>query len=169
MKIFIRILFCCIGVVAIFALGTRFGFWSRGELDHARSLTSRCWQIEAALLDYHYVHGRFPDPVFVTNGLSHSWRVMLLFDPIGPRARPGYDLSKPWNGQQNLKIADEGGGFTSPHAPIGDCVAKYLTIAPGEEWPSKGPLKSYLVTKGEDQFLIVEDPDSTVHWMEPRY
>jgi hypothetical protein len=169
MKIFIRIVFYCIGVVAILALGIRVGFWLGGEVNHVRSLTSRCWQIEACLLDYHRVHGRFPDPVFVTNGLSHSWRVMLLFDPNREHTRSGYDFSKPWNSPSNIEVANEGGVFTGPRAPIDDCVAKYLTIAQGEEWPATRPLRSYLVTKGEDQFLIVEDPDSTIHWMEPRY
>ncbi len=45
----------------------------------------------------------------------------------------------------------------------------YLVIGEGDEWPSSKPLRSRLVTKGKDRFLLVEYPDSNVHWMEPKY
>ena len=48
-------------------------------------------------------------------------------------------------------------------------ITNYLAIGDGDEWPSEKPLRSRLVTKGKDRFLVVENPDSDVHWMEPKY
>lgn len=50
-----------------------------------------------------------------------------------------------------------------------DDFAHYITIGDGEEWPSRKPLRSRLITKGKDRFLLVEYPDSKIHWMEPKY
>ena len=48
-------------------------------------------------------------------------------------------------------------------------ITNYLAVGDGDDWPSERPLKSCLVIKGKDRFLVVEDPNSQVHWMEPRY
>ncbi len=48
-------------------------------------------------------------------------------------------------------------------------TTQYLAIGEGDEWPSRKPLRSRLVIKGKDRFLLVEYPDSNIHWMEPKY
>ena len=39
---------------------------------------------------------------------------------------------------------------------------------PDWEWPVDWPLNTYLVRKGSSRFLIVELPESGIHWMEPK-
>jgi hypothetical protein len=51
----------------------------------------------------------------------------------------------------------------------GNDITNYLAIGDGDDWPSEKPLKSRLVTKGKDRFLVVEYPGSEVHWMEPKF
>jgi hypothetical protein len=48
-------------------------------------------------------------------------------------------------------------------------ITNYLTISDGDEWPSGGALKSIVVIKGNDHFIVVESPDSQINWMEPKY
>ena len=48
-------------------------------------------------------------------------------------------------------------------------IANYLAIGNDDQWPVKKPLKSRLITKDNDRFLLFEDPDSEIHWMEPKY
>ena len=80
-----------------------------------------------------------------------------------------YDFSQEWNSPENLKAVAEMGFFNYLRTDADNETANYLAIGDGDEWPSRKPLKSYLVTKGKDRFLLVEYPDSDIHWMEPRY
>jgi hypothetical protein len=44
-----------------------------------------------------------------------------------------------------------------------------LAIGEDDEWPSKAPLRAIMLKKGDDRLLLVDYPDSEIHWMEPKY
>jgi hypothetical protein len=131
---------------------------------------SRASQLRVALLSYHEEHGAFPPTKYITKqGIVHSWRVLLIPYLHGEGVFAEYDFSKNWDDVANLRVVDAGGFFSSPEADAKEHIATYLSIGPGDVWPWKRPKKSYCVVKGNDRFWLVEDLDSTVHWMEPRF
>ena len=129
-------------------------------------------QMEVALLEYHKKHGAFPPTKYqpVAGGPVHSWRVLILpyTSPGFIERYPKYDLSQEWNSPANLSALGRMAPSFFRMDGDGDS-AHYIAIGDGDEWPSKKPLRSRLVTKGEDRFLLVEYPDSEIHWMEPKY
>jgi len=160
-----------IGVLAVlFAAGR---FYSAGvrKIEKHQSL-SRFAQLENLLIIYHSRHGTFPPTQFQLEPGEpiHSWRVLLAqhtYSDFVTRFEE-YDFSQQWNSSNNLALWR--------HAPQGfrigsetGQVAHYLAIGNDDVWPSEWPLKSRLVVIGDDRFLLFEDPDSTVHWMEPKY
>jgi hypothetical protein len=126
--------------------------------------------IEAALLAYHQEHGHFPPPRYqpVPGGPIHSWRVLLVPSIAGRQSK--YDFSQEWNSPNNLQAlgnAPPGYGYFRMHGQSD--IAHYLAVGDNDDWPSRRPLRSLLITKGKDRFMLVEYPDSEVHWMEPKY
>jgi hypothetical protein len=137
-------------------------------------------EIELVLLNYHRQHGAFPPTKYRAKpcGPLHSWRVLLLpySDPADPYIKEHYakyDFSQEWNSPTNLQAL---GGMPEyndyrlrNYDRKYDEVANYLAIGEGDEWPVERPLRSYLVTEGNDRFLLFEYPDSKIKWMEPKY
>jgi hypothetical protein len=125
------------------------------------------------LLAYHEQHGVFPPTKYQPepNGPIHSWRVLLVpHTDVDFRERYSkYDFSQEWNSPNNLQALGDMPYFYCFSMGTNNKITNYLAIGDGEEWPSERPLKSRLVTKGEDRFLVVENPDSELHWMEPKY
>src|SRR6056297_2558277 len=85
-----------------------------------------------------------------------------------------YNFDREWNSSGNLQVARS--LSSSLFGMAGDQgsedYAQYLTIGEGDKWPTwphVESLKTLLVTKGGDRFLIVEYPDSHIYWTEPRY
>ncbi len=129
----------------------------------------RIGQIEGLLRMYYDKHGAFPPTKYqpVAGGPIHSWRVLLLVTFGEWR---DYDFSLAWNNPTNLQAL----GRIPPHSNYfrldGDSESThYLSIGEDEQWPATRPLRSRLITKGKDRFLLVEYPDSEIHWMEPKY
>lgn len=130
-------------------------------------------QLEAMLLFYHAEHGTFPPTKYQreADGPIHSWRVLVvpLKSPYSSEISSNYDFSQEWNSPNNSQ-ALLGSSSRYFFLMTGDGnTAHYLAIGEGDEWPSRKPLRSFLVTKGKDRFLLFEYPDSNIHWMEPRY
>jgi hypothetical protein len=48
-------------------------------------------------------------------------------------------------------------------------MATFIAIGDDDVWPAKKPLYAYLVEEGEERFLLVEYPESNIHWLEPKY
>ena len=155
-------------------------FWAGGRFSELRNVTkvylshARFAQIRHMLLLYHQQHGAFPPTKYQpkADGPIHSWRVLLVpHTDIHYRDRfSQYDFSQEWNSPSNLEAL--GGGmpyFSYFRMGAESELTNYLAIGDRDHWPSKAPLKSLLVTKGQDRFLVVEHPDSEVHWMEPMY
>ncbi len=129
---------------------------------------SRFAQIRLMLQNYHDEFDSFPPARYQpkAGGPVHSWRILLLHD-TDPELYSKYDFSEKWNSPRNLAI---GPSFQSAYFRSDENnKANYLAIADGDEWPSDEPLNAFLVTKGTDRFLVVEYPDSGVHWMEPKF
>ena len=125
-------------------------------------------QLTFALELYHTDHGAFPPARYqpVPDGPVHSWRVLLF--PIYGDPRVTADYSQKWNSPKNVEtLGQMAPGFFRLNGE-GE-TTHYLTIGEGDEWPSRKPLRSRLVIKGKDRFLLVEYPDSNIHWMEPRF
>jgi hypothetical protein len=94
----------------------------------------------------------------------------------GLRGFSDYDFSLDWNSPHNLRALSSGwgGAFYRVEGGISwaegvDGAATILAIGEGDKWPSKAPLRTYVVTNGNDRFLLVEHPASEIHWMEPKY
>jgi hypothetical protein len=162
-----------IRILIALALGLAFmmgGFVRDSGRDADRLIAQAGFEwIEFALLRYHKDHGRFPPPRYQTapDHPIHSWRV-LMTEYMGPADRfAKYDFSKAWDSVENLETM----GWDSPKSyRIGGRnggASQYLSIGEGGKWPSDKPLSSYMVTAGDDQFLLIVDPESNTHWMSP--
>jgi len=165
-------------VLASVTGGGVLGWGIRGACDSARRCASydSLYHLGYLLKEYHRHHGAFP-PRYVadeTGKPMHSWRVLLLLYVEEGERLDQYDLDEPWNGPRNSALAKtlradtfryrKPGGSTQGY-PWTDYVA---VASPDIEWPAKGPLTAYEVTEGSDRFMVVELPNSGIHWMEPR-
>ena len=165
---------CLVGLpIGAFWLGWRV-LDGGNRAKEARS-QGRFAQIELMLHIYHEEHGAFPPTKYQPKpgGPIHSWRVLLVpyTSALFKEKYSQYDISKEWNSTTNLKALSRMPYFSyfRMHGEGDNDITHYLAIGEGDEWPSKNPLRSRLITKGKDRFLVVEDPDSTIHWMEPKY
>lgn len=154
-------------------------FWMGGRFFELRNITKDCRsectfaQIRAMLIAYHEQHGAFPPTKYQpkAGGPIHSWRVLLVpYTDMGFRERYSkYNFSQEWNSANNSRALGDMPYFHYFSMSGDSDVTNYLAIGNGDDWPSEQPLKSRLVTKGKDRFLLVEYPDSKIHWMEPKY
>lgn len=134
-------------------------------------LQGRFDQLELALLAYHDEHGTFPPTKYQAEdgGPTHSWRVLLVPYTGGGDGYSEYDFSQEWNSTNNLRALDNGRIGSIFREDEDSPIATILAVGEDGQWPSDRLLKSRLVRKGKDRFLLVEDPESEVHWMEPKY
>jgi hypothetical protein len=154
-------------------------FWIGGRLNQLGirgeniRLQGRFDQIELMLLMYHEDHGVFPPTNYqpVADGPIHSWRVLLVpyTSPYSKKGYSDYDFLQEWNSPHNSQVlSGKPSRYFRTKADDGD-IANLLAIGKDDEWPSDRLLKSRLVRKGGDRYLLVEYPDSKIHWMEPKY
>ena len=168
-----------LGLVLASVTGGGFLGWAiRGACDSARSSASRShlYWLGYLLKEYHRDHGAFP-PRYVADEpgkAMHSWRVLLLPYLEEKEFYDQYDFDEPWNGPRNSALAKtlraDTFAYCKPDGSTrGHPWTDYVAVAPPDvEWPAKGPLKAFEVMEGSDRFLVVELPDSGIHWMEPR-
>jgi hypothetical protein len=178
-RYFKKILFLTICIVILFGIGTGIGYFhfEYRSISMLSRPANKFAELKKMLLEYHSLYGEFPPKIYQAepNGPRHSWRVLLALS-AGNEASKGdseYDFSKPWNSSNNLCILN---CVSKNYFGIDDDskVAHYITIGEDDKWPSDVTgehrilkLKSYLVTKGKDRFLLVENPQSDINWMEP--
>lgn len=162
---------CLIGLPVLgFYLGWDFHHAANGAIELRSG--GRFAQLQAALEMYHEEHGAFPPTKYqpVAGGPIHSWRVLLL--PYTSQdlieRYPDYDFSREWNSPGNLQALGQLAPSHLRRDGDGE-TTHYLAIGDGDDWPSWRPLRSCLISEGEDRFLLFEDPDSEVHWMEPKW
>ena len=171
----LRIVLPLVVLVAV----TILAFWMGWRFKETRSNSkhylwqARFAQIEAMLLMYHEKHGAFPPIKFQSEagGPFHSWRVLLV--PYTSRSfverYSHYDFSLEWNSTNNFRALDRMPHFSYFSMDGDSSIAHYLAIDDDSPWPAEKPLMSHLITKGKDRFLVVQYPDSEIHWMEPKY
>jgi hypothetical protein len=130
--------------------------------------------MEVALLTYHQEHGAFPPTKYQreAGGPVHSWRVLVLpytsSDFMERYSK--YDFSQEWISTNNLQaLGRKAPRFFRLDGDGDNDTTDYLAIGDDDDWPARKALRSLLVKKGKDRFLLVEYPDSEVHWMEPKY
>ena len=136
-------------------------FWLGWNLlDAANRVTelrsqSRFNHLALALQLYHDDYGAFPPTKYqpVAGGPVHSWRVLLVAQTQGHEVYSQYDFSKKWSSTNNLQALNGWPSRSFRFDGEGD-TTHYLAIGEGDEWPSSKPLRSRLVTKGKDRFLL---------------
>ncbi|MCA9076906.1 MAG: DUF1559 domain-containing protein [Planctomycetaceae bacterium] len=133
----------------------------------------RLAQLGLALENYHYVYGSFP-PAYIadeTGKPMHSWRVLLLPFFEQRDAYEDYDFNEPWNGPNNGKASTEQTAvtFRCPGHPYANelHLTDYVAVTGPKTVFTEGQSKS-LSDIRDDTILLLEIPDSDIHWMEPR-
>jgi len=134
-------------------------------------------QLALAIDAYEQAYGSYP-PAFTVGPDGkpwHSWRVLIL-PYLGTQANQvyqQYDLSQPWNSQQNLRLVGSMPTvFTSPADP--DAVALnetsyFAVVGPGMALAGGGGTSSARIRDGADQtVLLVEVRGAGIGWTEPR-
>ncbi|MBI3467166.1 MAG: DUF1559 domain-containing protein, partial [Planctomycetes bacterium] len=126
-----------------------------------------------AMHGYHDTYGCFP-PAYLAdaNGRPmHSWRVMLLPFLDEPGLYQAYDISEPWDGPNNSKLANRMPPYFSCPADGGSgWTTNYLAVVgPETIWPGDKPVAIRQIRDGvSNTIALVEVANSGIQWMEPR-
>jgi hypothetical protein len=171
----LKILVAGIVILVLILLSFSGGYAFRRAVEAGSYFRSqgRFSQIKAALLMYHQDYDAFPPQKYRVDpeGPEHSWRVLLV--PYTTREYRRrfleYDFSQDWDSPANLQALDGRGQFAFFSSDGAYGTANYLTVGADERWPSKHSLRSLLVKEDDDSFLLIECPDSSIHWMRPEY
>jgi prepilin-type processing-associated H-X9-DG protein len=134
-------------------------------------------ELGLSLIDYAKGnHGRFP-PAYIAdkNGrLIHSWRTAIVgYLGYTVLARM-FRWDAPWNSPENSRLAKEFpiAEFHCPSDPGSRLDTSYVvivgphTLFPGTQ--SRGPQDIKRAGGAAETLLLVELPESKIHWMEPR-
>lgn len=139
--------------------------------------SNRLENIGMTLCNYHTTMGTFPPPILTDNDgkALQSWRNLIDPYSILSDLRQGiYDPDEPWNSpsmSSRPMFTRSPDTFQCPvHKPSKPHTTNYLAITgPGTAWPGEQSVRLDDIKDGpSNTILIVEVPDSDVHWMEPR-
>lgn len=130
-------------------------------------------QLQFSLMNYEAKHGHLP-PAYIAGPDGkpwHSWRVLIL--PCFEEQDNQYRFDEPWNGPNNRKLADRvlriyqcPGSANYERKPTTTYMA---VVGNGTAFPGEQTTRTDEFHDGlENTILLVEVPDSDVHWMEPR-
>jgi hypothetical protein len=160
-------------LLAIGAAGV--GAWIVSQQQQAKLLQTkgRFSQLELALGQYYSDHNEFPPNEFYSSPESppHSWRILLLpYLELGDFSKR-YAFDELWNSKGNLALALElgqaPGYFRSPFTKSEMSFnADYFAVDPTEfDAYHRAGYRTHTVSEFPHQFLIVEIPDSQIHWL----
>ena len=133
-------------------------------------------QIGLALHNYHDDHGCFP-PAYIADADGkpmHSWRVLILPYTEQRALYEQYDLSQPWDGPNNRKLAGQiPSVYQCPSSKVwagGRPATNHVAVVgPKTVWPSAKATKlSDVSDEAANTIMLVEVANSDIHWMEPR-
>lgn len=138
---------------------------------------NRIRSLSLAIINYEAGEGHFPPPYLVNadGQPEHSWRVLILpylDDPEAAETYKQYRFDEPWNGPHNRRLATRMPKVfrCTDEISKNKMHTSYLAIV-GEDtmWPP-GKYRRYdEITDGVSKtMLLIEQPDSGIHWMEPR-
>jgi hypothetical protein len=127
-----------------------------------------------AVANYHETYGCFP-PAYVADRdgkRMHSWRVLILPFLAQQELYNAYNFDEPWDGPNNRKLADKVGriylrsGLESDQVHTTSFVA---AVGPETAWKGSEPMTYKDLGDGaHSTLMVVEVPDGTFRWMEPR-
>ena len=127
-------------------------------------------QIGVSLRSYHDTHGVLP-PAYVADQDGRpllSWRV-LVGDYHSSDFWGEMDLSQPWDSQTNSRFLNDLGTvqWRCPSSEVAEpAMTHYVAVVgPGTLWDDNGPNR---LSESEKRILVIEWPDSDIHWAEPR-
>lgn len=146
---------------------------SRGRhpcLHHIRSLS-------LAIVNYEVENGRYP-PAYILDASgrpAHSWRILILpflEDPIAKELYDKYRFDEPWNGPNNRRLAKEMPEVFRCPDEVADQPwhTSYVAIVGTDTiWsPGRGRHIRDIKDGTSKTLLLIEQPMSGIHWMEPR-
>lgn len=131
--------------------------------------------IGLALRAYHVAHGSFP-PAYIADENGEpllSWRVLLLPYLDSAALYRKFDLTKPWDSPENLKLAKVELPFYSCPSHRSrkreSMTTSYLAVTgPHAAWPGSTTMESSGLKDGEANTILVIEHHSDVVWTEPR-
>jgi len=138
-------------------------------------LRGRFGQLRLALENYHVAHGNFP-PYFAKGeapATAQSWRVALLPHIERDDIRAQYAASEAWDSPANRRLADSLGMapalFRSPFSRNESSHFSDFVIVPLQRVPQVANAGTHVtvIESGNDKIAIAEQPNSTIHWMDP--
>ena len=164
---------CAIGLVGLLIWGTR----AAREAARRANCMNHFMQISLALLAYESDHGSLP-PMgnsTDTDQPAQSWRVAILPYLDRKNLYEQYDPSEPWNSEKNLSIADEMPLiYRCPNVDNDKSSQTSYVVLVGPKTigglAQKDRNIEYISSHAGTSvtLLIVEVPNSGIHWMEPR-
>jgi prepilin-type processing-associated H-X9-DG protein len=130
-------------------------------------------QIASALLNYESAHGRFPaaGATGKDGKPMQSWRVAILPYVERNDLYEKYDPKEPWNSPKNQAIAASMPAYyrcpSDPKASPTSQQTSYVMIAGEGGVEARGTDYIAAHSGTSDTILVIEVPDSEVHWMDP--
>jgi prepilin-type processing-associated H-X9-DG protein len=138
--------------------------------------TNNLRQIWIALQHYHDEQNSFP-PAYVVDDKGepmHSWRVLVLpylEEPEAQAVYDQYDFDEPWNGPNNIKLADQIPLVyccPSSDAPLNE-TSYVAVVGPETAWPGASSTTIDDITDGlSNTIAVVEATQAGIPWLEPR-
>ena len=139
-------------------------------INHIRSLS-------LAIANYEVENGRYP-PTYIADAAGrplHSWRILILpflDDPLANEIYDQYRFDEPWNGPNNRRLAKEMPRVFRCPDEVSDQPwhTSYVAIVGADTiWSSEQGRHIHDIKDGTSKtLLLVEQPMSGIHWMEPR-
>jgi len=173
---------CCIGGALI--------LWPAVQNAREAARRTQCYGdlfwIRTALYNYHDEFGSLP-PAVVTDESGrpmHSWRVLLMnngghMDGYSRQPPlPEYRFDEPWNSPSNRKLESTCfRTFACSSDPDSGALKRtnFVAVVGADTlWPRTGTRdfgdlqEPHKHSKYKDKILLIELPDSHIHWIEPR-
>ena len=151
----------CVAVLAFYC-----GFATRGASDSVRDTVVRGHFARTlfALDNYHRKFGSFPP----TSGTEKSWRVSLA-EEYTVEFFKGYDETIPWDAPANLEWSERVGRCPSDFSahPDNSDVSRMFISTDLTKWKWRKPVLTRVHSVGDHSVVIVFDPDSVSHWLDP--
>jgi hypothetical protein len=127
-----------------------------------------------AVANYHETHGSFP-PAYIADRDGkpmHSWRVLILPFLGKSSLYDAYSFAEPWDSPNNRKLADQIGRIylrSDLDSKENQTTSFVAVVGPETVWPGARALGYKDLGDGSPTTLmVVEVPDGTFRWMEPR-
>lgn len=144
------------------------------EADRRVQCVENLQRIGLAMEGYHQKHGCFP-PSFIPDEQGkpiHSWRVLILPFLNEQELYAKYRFDEPWDGSHNKLLQDQMPEvYRCPSDQTTDPSQTSYAMIVGPHTISDGPTAHHIsdiVDGPGNTIMLVETPDESINWMEPR-